>query len=255
MAGERKPLFTRTNVIGLGGIFSRLAVVLAEHSRFLPGAPQEIMIADGDEVEKSNIERQGFSEDHIKRKKADVWAERLKRQYAKFALDIIPFPEFIVPDNVSNIIKDGSITIGAVDNNATRKLLSKHIQTLTNAIFISGGNELTDGNVQLYVQLGGKSRTLPIEKSHPEIEDPKDKNPGEMSCEERLALPGGGQLVETNMEVARITATFFRKIIEAYREPDQWKEVEEGKTIAEVWFDIKDSSSLGYYRCASEVQV
>jgi molybdopterin/thiamine biosynthesis adenylyltransferase len=240
--------FVRTVVVGCGGVFSRLALILAENSFCMKDAPKEILLADGDEVEAKNLARQSFLPQDIKRKKAEVWADRLGKRFPD--LNVRPMPEFVTSKNIATVIQDGSIVLSAVDNNATRLLLSQHVQTLGNAILISGGNELTDGNVQLFIRLKGDSRNAPIEEVHEEFKNPKDKNPGDISCEERLALPGGEQLAETNMAVALYMARFFRTIITALGKPEEWKEVERGKLFAEVQFDLADFTSCGYKRGA-----
>ena len=243
---DGKTLFKSTVVVGLGGIFSRLALILSEYSRDLAAAPKEITLADGDRFEVKNIERQGISEEEVGRLKAEVWAKRLGLRFGK--LSFSPFPEFVTAKNVAEAIPERSIVLSGVDNHATRLLLSRRVQALDDAVLISGGNELLEGNVQLYLRLEGKSRTLPIEEVHAEMRDPKDRNPGDLSCEERLALPGGEQQAETNMEVARIMAGFFRSILLSIGDPDRWKEAKRGRIFAEVMFDLSDHTSAGFYR-------
>ena len=66
---------------------------------------------------------------------------------------------------------------------------------------ISGGNDFTDGNVQIYLRRDGKNVTLPLTNDyHKEIKNPTDKNPAEMSCEE--LAKSEPQLVITNNAIA-----------------------------------------------------
>ncbi len=99
------------------------------------------------------------------------------------------------------MVNSGDTVFLGVDNHATRKLVSDRCAMLEEAVLISGGNELTDGNVQIYVRVKGKDVVPPITHFHPEIANPKDRNPAEMSCEE-LAVSGVPQLIFTNLAVA-----------------------------------------------------
>jgi len=245
---ERKEDWKETVVIGCGGIFYRLVTILAENSAYMKDAPKRVALMDGDKFEEKNILRQGITPNDVGRHKVDFWSERVKRRFPD--LNVRAIPEFLVPGNVKDIIQDRSLVILAVDNHATRLLTSRRCQELSDVILISGGNELRDGNVQRYVRLGGRSRTAPIEDVHLEIREPKDKNPGELSCEARLALPGGEQQAETNMAVALYTAWFFRDTVELLTNPERMKEAEAGKVLAEVSFDLTDCSSLGAKRGA-----
>ena len=79
--------------------------------------------------------------------------------------------------------------------------VSRRCEELSEVVLISGGNDFTDGSVQVYVRQGDRDITLPLTRFHPEIADPKDKSPAEMSCEE-LAQEGAPQLLFTNLGVA-----------------------------------------------------
>ena len=89
---------------------------------------------------------------------------------------------------------------------------------------ISGGNEFTDGNAQLYVRKDGQDITPDLCMYHPEIANPEDKLPTEMSCEElSVSEP---QLGFTNLGVAfKMCCMFYNTVIENYER-------------SEVYFDI-----------------
>jgi hypothetical protein len=90
---------------------------------------------------------------------------------------------------------------------------------------ISGGNEFTDGNVQLYVRRGGQDLTPDLCKYHPEIANPDDRLPTEMSCEE--LAQSDPQLYFTNLGVATLMCwTFYNAIVKKSYER------------SEVYFDI-----------------
>lgn len=238
---EKLP-FDRVVAIGLGGIWCRLAPNLAELSLFTDGAPRSMTLIDGDTVEERNIARQGFARNDVGRKKADIWADRMSRRYP--GLSIRAEGVFAVPDNAAALVPDRSIVVMSVDNHSTRLTLSRHLRTLENAVLISGGNELWDGNVQIFARSEGAAMTQALEEVHPEIKEPKDRNPGEMSCLERLDQKGGEQILVTNLMVAAHMAAMFYDILAHWSE---WRE-KEARRIAEVMFDVQKYASLGYVR-------
>ena len=73
---------------------------------------------------------------------------------------------------------------------------------------ISGGNDFVDGNVQVYLRRLGRDLTPSLSRYHPEIAQPQDKNPAELSCEELMAA-GAPQLLFTNLMVASMMLNAF----------------------------------------------
>ncbi len=87
-------------------------------------------------------------------------------------------------------------------------LVSRRCEELSDVVLISGGNDFTDGNVQVYVRQDGRDVTLPLTRFHPEIAEPKDKSPAEMSCEE-LAAGAAPQLLFMNLTIASAMLNAF----------------------------------------------
>ena len=117
-----------------------------------------------------------------------------------------------------------------VDNHKTRMLVSNYSKTLTDVTVISGGNELTDGNVQIYVKKSGTDLTPDLCAYHPEIANPDDKLPEELSCEERAQ--SDPQLYFTNLTVATIMCwAFYNAVVKGEYEK------------SEVYFDITQMAS------------
>lgn len=212
---------TTISIIGLGGVGSILAGRLC---RFLNYSKEIVdpvlLLVDGDAYEQKNYERQEFTR---LGSKATIQTDDLTMQYPDISFE--SFTEYINPDNISNVIKNNDIVFLCVDNHKTRKVVSDYCKTLQNVTLISGGNELTDGNVQLYVRKGGKDLTPDLCVYHPEINNPDDKLPDEMSCEE--LSHSEPQLYFTNLGVATIMCwVFYNAIIK-------------GQTNrSEVYFDI-----------------
>ena len=208
-------------VIGVGGIGCALLPHLCRYLNYgacssadgdgargptlpaMPGPRARITLVDGDAFEARNAARQAFG---AAGNKARIKAAELAREFE--ALSLRAVSEFIHEDNAVAVIGEGDVVFLAVDNHRTRKVVSDHCRTLRSALLISGGNDLTDGNVQVYVRRGGQDVTLPLTRFHPEIADPRDRSPGEMSCDE-LARASAPQLLFTNLAVASAMLNAF----------------------------------------------
>jgi len=217
-------------VIGLGGIGSFLALVLCRYLNFVSYC-KKVVLVDGDRYSRGNLERQNIKVTDETRNKAETQAEQFKNLFGE--LTMVAVPEFVTEKNVSEIITERSIVFLAVDNHTTRKIVSDQCKRLQDVILISGGNELIDGNVQVYLKKNGRSRNPSIEKFHPEIEFPKDRNPAEISCEELARMPGSEQIIFTNLMAACLMLNVFHTIA-----------TERPLRFSEVYFDIEQNRAL-----------
>jgi hypothetical protein len=66
--------------------------------------------------------------------------------------------------------------------------------------------------VQSYVRNGGRHVTAPIEQFHPEIADPQDAVPDELSCLEQAAF-GAPQLSFVNFAVASAMSSALLRLM------------------------------------------
>jgi molybdopterin/thiamine biosynthesis adenylyltransferase len=189
-----------------------------------------ITLIDGDSYELKNYERQCFSN---LGNKADVKKKELEMGYE---LKFESINQFVTKENISNIIQEEDVIFLCVDNHATRKLVSEYSNTLKNIAIISGGNELMDGNVQIYIRKNGEEITPSLTAYHPEIMNPTDKSPNEMSCEELSQVTP--QLFFTNLTVATLMCwAFFHAIVRKEEQLD-----------SEIYFDIMEMSVLSKSR-------
>ncbi len=210
----------RIVIIGLGGIGSILSDKISRYKNFKKDQETTITLVDGDYYEEKNFERQDF---FSLGNKAVVKTNELKARYENINFRNIPY--FIDETTVDKIISEGDTVFLAVDNHKTRKLVSDYAKNLKDITIISGGNDLTDGNVQIYVRKGGENLTPSLTDYHPEIENPEDKLPNEMSCEElQNSEP---QLFFTNLGVATIMCWSFYNIQNM------------DLTNSEIYFDMK----------------
>jgi len=203
-------------LIGVGGIGCALLPHLCRYVCFGPspaappadgdgaGGPRaRVTLVDGDAFEARNAARQAFP---ALGNKARVKAAELAREFEPLSLRAIP--EFVHEGNAAGIIAEGDVVFLAVDNHRTRKLVSDHCRTLRDVTLFSGGNDLTDGNVQVYLRRGGREVTAPLTRFHPEIANPRDRSPAEMSCDE-LQREAAPQLLFTNLAVASAMLNAF----------------------------------------------
>lgn len=194
----------RAIVVGLGGIGSNLVDPLCRTILFSKSDKvlKKALLIDGDKYESKNRERQRYT---AFANKAEATKEWLKESFPE--LEIEARSQYVDKDNIF-FIKDGDVVFLAVDNHATRKLVSDHIGILDNALLISGGNEEFDGNIQIYERRNGQDFTPPLTYLHPEIENPKDKNPATVNCGEAV-VAGGVQLLAVNLKVASLMIEAF----------------------------------------------
>jgi molybdopterin/thiamine biosynthesis adenylyltransferase len=198
-------------VIGVGGIGCALLPHLCRYLCYGPpadgagagGPPARVTVVDGDAFEARNAARQAF---RALGNKAQVKAAELAKEFERLSLRAIP--EFVHEGNAAGIIGEGDVVFLAVDNHRTRKVVSDRCQRLRDVTLISGGNDLTDGNVQVYLRRGGREGTAPLTRFHPEIASPRDRSPAEQSCEE-LQREAAPQLLFTNLAVASAMLNAF----------------------------------------------
>ena len=218
-------------VIGVGGIGTILSDLITRFLNYSGVDSQTVTLVDGDTFEPSNRSRQVFDE---LGKKADIKAEELNGKFNGLVID--SFPHFLTPENIDKVIEEGDLVLSCLDNHKTRKLISDKCITLQNVTLISGGNELIDGNVQVYIRRDGVNLTNPITHSHPEIQNPEDKSPHELSCQE-LAETSVPQIIFTNFTAAAVMGNVFYNIYS-----DKYRIVDE------IYFDIQTYNHLAKKR-------
>jgi len=188
--------------IGIGGIGCALLPFLCRYLQY-SGDKARITLIDGDRFERGNAPRQAFSR---LGNKAEVKAQELAQEFDNLSLRAVP--EFVTPENVARLLQEGEVILLMVDNHASRKLVNDHAAGLDAVTLISGGNDFVDGNVQVYLRREGRNLTPSLSRYHPEITQPRDRNPAELSCEELMAA-GAPQLLFTNLMVASMMLNAF----------------------------------------------
>ncbi|MBI4280684.1 ThiF family adenylyltransferase [Candidatus Uhrbacteria bacterium] len=215
----------RVTIVGVGGVGSNLADWVARYLESR-GEGDVLTLVDGDIFEDKNRSRQAF--DRLG-KKAEVVAAMLAARYPSLEIQVVA--DYLSPENADFVIFDGDIVLAAVDNHKSRKLLADIAASRSDLSLISGGNELTDGDVFIHLRRNGADLTPPLTQNHPELIRPADRAPFEMSCEE-LAAAGAPQIFFANLGVALIMAWALWRLLER---PETVAALE---TVTESYFDI-----------------
>ena len=206
-------------IVGLGGVGSELSEKISKFLNYCEGEDFLISLVDGDEYELKNKNRQEFSNFG---RKAEIKREELRKKYPMITYESLPI--YVNESNVKDIIKENDTVFLGVDNHKTRKVISDYVKGLSDVVLISGGNELTDGNVQIHIRKGGTDVTPSLTDYHPEIDNPSDKSPDEMSCEELHS--SSPQLLFTNVGVSTLMCWAYYNIKKGNNVP------------SEIYFDI-----------------
>lgn len=240
-------------IVGAGGIGTWLAEGVARLLEWkYPGSA--LIIVDGDNYEEKNKERQHFTK---MGNKASVKALELTQQFSK--TNFIPVPKWIVGDDfkgvtddespkmkATDLLMDGDIVLAVVDNFAARKILFDAAALLENVDVFTGGNDdALFGSIYHYQRRDNVAITEHPVAFHPEYENPPDKNPGELSCQERAEIDGGTQLLATNMAVAAMILGRINHIIVDKQNPE----------ISEIYFDLGLGKAEPYDRRTALVEV
>jgi hypothetical protein len=200
---------TSVKVIGVGGIGG---IVARYGAMFLASLAREVrlVLIDGDDFEPGNATRMFFGRCG---NKAAVVRGYLVDRLSDSHLSIVAIEEFVTTENTSRFIHNHDIVLLAVDNHATRKLISDYCASqLSDVCLISGGNDGVEqspegttrrgtyGNIQVYLRRGGADCSPSLTRYHPEIAQPTDRLPADRSCTELLvSVP---QVLFTNLAVA-----------------------------------------------------
>lgn len=246
----------RVILVGAGGVGIRLAEDLARMLEYqAPGSG--MIIVDGDTFEDKNRARQNFD---VMGNKAEVLAARLTAQEFNNTL-FLPLPQWVVetventagedeaPDletkvAASELLGDGDIVFAVVDNFAARKLLFDVASTIDNIDVFTGGNdEALFGSIYHYQRRNGEDITHHPVVFHDEYDNPPDRNPGEMSCQERAEIDGGTQTIAANAGVAAYLLARASQVM--------FDETFDPGPESEIYFDLGKGKALPHNRSVS----
>jgi len=206
----------KVKVIGVGGIGScllpTLCRVLNYGSSMYSFDEVDIHLIDGDDYEERNRDRQAFRD---RGNKAEITKKMLEEDFPNLFLRTHPC--YVEESNLGMLLSDGDVVFLCVDNHVTRRMVSRYCEDeLQNVVLISGGNDLEDGNVQVFIRKDGWNHTAPLDQNHPEIKEPTDKHPSEEEeeregcLEQAVAAP---QLLIANNTAATLMLNAFHGLM------------------------------------------
>ncbi|HHV42563.1 MAG TPA: hypothetical protein GXX72_06955 [Clostridiaceae bacterium] len=211
--------YPRFVIAGLGGtggyVFYHLARLIAaqENSKHY-----QILLADGDIVEKKNLIRQNFIEEDVGRSKVKVLSERYGYVYKMN----IPYHSHYIEDQevLNDLLWERkldfyptvTVLIGCVDNNKTRQLFYQTFMDFPDLmIYIDSGNDEWSGQVVMGAKGRKKIILPPVGYYYPDIlEDTDTLFPSEESCQD-IAV-SSPQNIATNITAATITFTILNQL-------------------------------------------
>jgi molybdopterin/thiamine biosynthesis adenylyltransferase len=230
----------RVVLIGCGGIGSQLLPPLARYLAHRPEPRPLLVLVDGDVFEAGNRNRQACETTDLGLNKAEVAARAARAS----GLAVAAIPEFVDEANVASIVREGDLVLLAVDNHRARALVDRHLLSIEQATLISGGNDETDGNVQLVRRRDGYSVDGHLVEIHPEI--------GELALAEEPAGLGCAVLADTHPQLL-VTNLFVASAMLAVL----WAVLERGSVpYSEVYLDVTRlaTRSRSWFRVAEGAQ-
>lgn len=194
-------------IIGAGGTGS---ILIPQAARYLRSQKFQgnLVLVDGDSYSEGNAVRQTFAMSKVGMNKAKYQAMAVSSQLPDFGDRVTFVDKYIGQDDIEELVEENTIVINCADNNAIRKLVEDRVGELKNAAHICCGNELRDGQVQLFLRNNGKNLTPSIFVGSPHFNSLADDR-SKMNCEAIAALPSGGQLIAANMMCATLALNFL----------------------------------------------
>lgn len=190
-------------LLGLGGTGSFLIEPLC---RLLKES--QVYVMDGDFYSKKNENRQSLNHKFNK-----ATATKLKLKKANLNVSLVP--NYISEHNISDIfdkLEEPCVIINSVDKDYVRKLtLEKLREAKKDYIWISPGNDYSDGQVNTVISKSGKEITNDPLTRYDNLANPKDTSPDNDCIEESEQRP---QLLVANYGAAWITLCVLNSIIE-----------------------------------------
>jgi molybdopterin/thiamine biosynthesis adenylyltransferase len=204
--------------------------------RYLTHSSREalLVLVDGDVFEHGNALRQEFPASAVGANKAEALAGWVRE--AGLACQAVPL--YLDEANVGDVVREGDLVLLAVDNHRTRAVVDRHVCSLSEATLISGGNDETDGNVQLVRQRNGVGLDGTLSEIHPEIATATDGPASGEGCAARVAERP--QLLVTNLMVASAMLNCLWAVCETGSAPysEVYLDVVQNAARPRSWFRV-----------------
>lgn len=231
----------RIVLIGCGGIGSQLLPPLVRYLASRPEPRGLLVLVDGDVFEPANLGRQVCSPRDLGTNKAEALAPIART--AGLGCQVIA--EHVDAASVGHIVREGDLVLLAVDNHPTRALVDRHLATLRDATLISGGNDETDGNVQLVRRRDGRSLDGHLVEIHPEIGEEREEEIRTPGCQ--VLATERPQLLVANLMVAAAMLNGIWAVLETGGIPysEVYLDVVANAASTRRWFRLVDTPPYG----------
>ena len=201
-------------IIGLGGIGGCLLEPLCRLINYGSGAYSfgevEFVLIDGGCYEDRDKDRQVF---RVPGNRAAIAARSIKRKFSNLQVKV--HRVYVDQDNIEGLIQDGDVVFLCVDNNMTRRLVTRYCEErLTTVAAFSSRIDSTGAIVQVFIRENGRNVTMPLDNnSHPQIKYPTDKHPSECAVDDEKKAPTPHFLITNNMAAALMLNAFHGWLI------------------------------------------
>jgi len=213
----------RILVLGCGGTGAYVAghlarLIMSLNSERSSYDSISLVLADGDKVERKNLERQHFVQRDLDTNKAEALARRYS---SAFGLQIDVIPSYL-EDEDSIRKTDIDMVIGCVDNNASRKIVHEWMLNSRSRekFWVDCGNEESSGQVvcgfspnrHIYGSSRSNSFSLPmVTEIYPGLLSSDGKFNSQLSCAE--LAQSAPQNMMANITAASIALNFVQCVL------------------------------------------
>lgn len=139
----------------------------------------ELFLIDGDVIKDKNCERQ-FFKGVVGKTKANALAEIVAAKFPE--VPVHPIASFLNKDTLrahrNMWLKAPVLILAGLDNNDSRCILEDQVNLMKDVVLISGGNEVTDGQVHIFARKSRKNLTPTLTQIAPEVRHNRGVAPG-----------------------------------------------------------------------------
>lgn len=200
------------HIVGCGGAGVWLSLILSRSMHLYPNT--QIILQDGDTIEKRNLDRQLFSEEDIGKNKAQALADQPHMKMLEGLADIKVIPEYLDDENKAQVIEnptDNLLLISATDNFPARcrALLICDRRAEGSTLLISPGNDYETAEAYVYRAEWKGSATLDPRIRFPEHMTDTSDDPLVPACNTQEAQEKTPQLALANATGAIFAANLM----------------------------------------------
>lgn len=196
---------------GTGGNFCKDAVkIILKHDDV------ELLMIDGDRVEKKNCIRQPFGEKDVLQFKADIMKEQLIVDYPELKARIKSFPCYLdsveqLQACISEMNATNVILIGCVDNHRARQVMHQYYHKRETIIYMDSANEFSVGEVVISLKRD-KEELSPLRSYYyPDVLTDNGPSASELSC--GVVNESSPQHQVTNVAAAHIMIAHLERFL------------------------------------------